>query len=214
MSQKRSSTRSTKKPVRKPLAKPEFNINHPELADKVEEAFTAGGVKYYRFIEEYQMPTGRYKWVMNYLREVDLRMDLATMKAYMAEIMKCISGSRGQIDLINVYKIIHAIQTRLELAFEPETIKRLASVTYFDDTEDLSDFSMKKGEEKIKIWDKAGTLDFFLTKPISALLGLNNISQESLQDYINRTSGILAELISPQQLSQQENISENGKKTS
>lgn len=213
MSSKKRST-TTKKQARKPLAKPEFNINHPELADKIELAFTSGGRKYYRFISEYQMPTGRYKWVMNYLREVDLRMDLATMKAYMAEIIKCIDGSKKQIDLINVFKVVTAIQSRLELAFEPETIKRLASVTYFDDSEDLSDFNMAKGEEKRKWWDKHNTLDFFLTSPIGELLGMKGISLESLQVYIQETTEILKELTSPAQQSSPGDISENGKKTS
>lgn len=211
MSSKRSST--AKKRVRKPLAKPEFNIHHPELADKIELAFTSGGKKFYRFIAEYQMPTGRYKWVMNYLREVDLRIDLSTMKAYMAEIIKCIDGSKKQIDLINVFKIVTSIQSRLELAFEPETIKRLASVTYFDDTEDLSDFSMQKGEEKRKWWDKHNTLDFFLTNPISELLGMKGISLESLQAYIQETTEILKELTLPVPQLSQEDILENGKKT-
>lgn len=208
-SKKRSTPK--KKPARK---KPVFNLNNPELADKVELAFECAGVKFYRFVDEYQMPTGRYKWVMNYLREVDLRVDLDTMKAYMKELTACLNGSRKQIDLSNAFKVIHSIQTRLELAFEPETVERLASVVYFDDAEDLSDFNMQKGEQKRNLWKRNKNLSFFLTKPISELLRLKDISPESLQVYIEETREIIKELISPLQSSQQENISENGMSTS
>jgi hypothetical protein len=211
MSSKTKSSQNGK--VRKPLAKPAFNISHPDLADKIEFAFQVGAHKFYRFVEEYQMPTGRYKWVMSFLREVDLRMDLDKMKAFMAELRRCLSGKKGEIDLITAGRIIYNIEAHLELAFEPETIKRLASVVYFDDTEDLSDFDQKKGEWKRNLWSKYNTLGFFLTKPIGELLGLKNTSPESLQDYINQTTEILKELILPLQPSQPESTSENGKKT-
>lgn len=191
----------------------EFNIHHPELADKIEHAFTVDGVKYYRFADEFRMPTGRYKWVMNYLREVDLRMDLGMMKAYMNELLASLNGKKGMIDILTAGRIIHSIQTRLELAFEPESVKRLASVTYFDDTEDLSDFDPRKGEQKIKTWEKHKFLDFFLTKPISELLMLNGTSVGSLEAYIKEAQEIIKGIYEPS-IQSPENISKNGTSTS
>lgn len=206
---KRSTRNLKKKPARK---KPLFNINNPELADRVEFAFTCGGVKYYRFLDDFRIPTGRYKWIMNYLREVDLRCDVETMKKDVKDVISWLDLSRKQLNLTNAIIILHKIQGRLELAFEPETIKRLASVAYFDDTEDLSDYDMNKGKEKIANWEKNKSLDFFLTKPMSELLGMKPISQESLQAYIKETQQVIADLNSLQTL-QPEDTSANGKKT-
>ncbi len=212
MPSKRLSTKK-KRVISTKKSKPEFNLNNPELADKIEHAFTVDGVKYYRFSDEFRMPTGRYKWVMNYLREVDLRMDLGMMKAYMSELLNCLNGKKGTIDILTAGRIIHSIQTRLELAFEPESVKRLASVTYFDDTEDLSDFDPRKAEQKIKTWEKHKFLDFFLTKPISVLLALNGISLASLEEYINQAQEIIKEIYEPS-IQSPENTSKNGTSTS
>lgn len=140
------------------------------------------------------MPTGRYKWVMNYLREVDLRMSLETMRGYMDIIKKTLNGGKkGVIDLFEVSKVVHSIETRLNLAFEPETVKRLASVTYFDDTEDLRGYDLEHNKKKRQLWDEAGSLDFFLTNPIAELLGLNNFSPDGLQEYMRQAMEALKE---------------------
>lgn len=211
MSLKKRSTPITKKPVRK---KPEFNLNNPAIADKIEFAFECGGIKFFHFSDDFRIPTGRYKWIMNYLREVDLRCDLDTMKKDVTDAIAWLDGSKkGTISITNAGIILNKILGRLNLAFEPETIKRLASVTYFDDTEDLSDFDQNKGKEKIELWEKHKSLDFFLTKPMSELLGLKNISQESLLVYIKQTQEIIRELNSLQPLPQVD-TSANGTKTS
>src|ERR1700749_216159 len=176
-----------RKPVKPPVAvkKPVRNAHHPDIGHMVEEAFKAGGVQYYRFKKEYQMPTGRYKWVLNYLKEVDLRIDLKTAKGYLEVIETQLNGKKGSINLGEIWKVVHAFKSRLDLEFEVETVKRLASVTYFDDTEDLTGYDMAHAKNKMQVWPDSGTLDFFLTSPISDVLNLNNISPESLQEYLN-----------------------------
>ncbi len=150
------------KPVLTEIKRPVLNCHHPDIAHHVEEAFTAGDVTYYRFKKEYQMPTGRYKWVIAFLREVDLRMSLETGNAYLDAIERQLNGAgKGKIDLGEIWKVVHAMRTRFKLGFEPDTVKRLASVTYFDDREDLSGYDQEHCRNKIKVWDEAGTLDFF-----------------------------------------------------
>lgn len=194
-----------------PAKKPVKNCHHPDVAHQVEEAFMAGGIQYYRFKNEYQMPTGRYKWVMNYLHEVDLRMSLETMRAYMQNLRNLLNGGkRGIIDITEISKIIISIESRLNLAFEPETVKRLASVTYFDDMEALDGYDMEYNRKKRQIWEESGTLDFFLTNPIAELLNLNNFSPEALQEYMKETVEILENPIFDPLRQQQENTSESG----
>lgn len=96
------------------------------------------------------------------------------------------------------------METRVNLAFEPDTVRRLASVVYFDAAEDLSTFDMKYGEKKVEFWKKNNVTDFFLTRPISELLGLEGISITSLEEYLRTSTSIIEELTSelPPQLSE------------
>lgn len=173
---------------------PPYNIHHPDLAGKYELAFECKGVKYYRAIKDYILPVGRYKWIDATLNEVDIRMTLPVLKGFIEELKKSLNVTNGQIRLDKAFQTIYSMETRCNLAFEPETVKRLASVVYFDETEDLRDYDQEYGQKKIAIWEKAGTYDFFLTKPIGELLNLSNISEESLKTYIQKAGEILKDL--------------------
>jgi hypothetical protein len=105
------------------------------------------------------------------------------------------------------------LKSRLSLAFEPASVQRLASVLFFDETEDLRSYDRKYGQEKIDFWEKNNVLDFFLTMPIVELLGLKNISQTSLEEYIQEAQLILQDLTLDLQSPSLETSSENGKNT-
>jgi hypothetical protein len=172
-----------------------YTLSHPDLHGKTEVAFEAGGKKFYRFIDQHAMPTGRYKYVYAALREVDLRMDLATMKAYIADLKASLNGEKKQVDLGAAWKTILNIETRLSLAFEPEGVKKLASVCYFTEDEILTTWSKKEGQEKVDFWNKHNCMDFFLTRPIGELTGLSDYSITSLETYLREVAyPILEEL--------------------
>ncbi len=173
---------------------PAFDRHHPDLVGKTELAFTAGGRSFYRFIDQYAMPVGRYKWVYATLREVDLRMDLDTLKNYISELEKSLNGEKKMIDLATAFKTIYNIKTRLSLAFEPQGVKKLASIVYFTDNEILSTWNTEEGNEKVKFWNEHKCLDFFLTRPISELIKLNEHTITSLETYLSQVYPILEEL--------------------
>lgn len=203
-------------PVRrkaKSIAKPSFNIHHEEVRHKIEKAFKAGNVQYYKFIDEHQIPAGRYKYIYSALKEADLRMDMPTLKNYIQTLKDILNGGskKNQINVGDIWKIVYNMETRAELAFEPAAIERLASVIYFDDTEDLSTYNRNHGQEKIKHWTKNNVKDFFLTRPISELFGTSGISLTSLEEYIETTSQIIADLTIDLRKVSEANTSENGK---
>lgn len=201
---------------RKKKANPDFNIHHKDIKHMVEEAFEAGGVKYYRFTEEMRIPAGRYKYIYAFLKEVDLRMTLPTLQKYVEEFEHLLNGSgpKKTIQIGELWKLVINLKSRLALAFEPETIERLAAVVYFDETEDLSTYDRKYGAKKIDLWRKHDFLGFFLTKPMGELLGLNNTSIESLRDYITQAQEVIQELTFETQKPSSENSSENGSQPS
>lgn len=202
-------TRVAKRRPVKPqqVAKPDFNISHPDIAHMIEFAFEAGGKQYYRFKEEFRIPAGRYKYIYAYLRENDLRMSMENLREYVDAFKKVLSGGgkKNTISLEDLWKLVLNLESRINLGLDPEGIERLASVVYFDDTEDLSTFDKRHGADKIANWKQNNVTDFFLTKPIGDLLNLSDISLTSLQDYIKTSQEIIEELNSGLQKVSQEN---------
>jgi hypothetical protein len=200
-------------PFKKKSPKPEFNAFHPDNAHVIEEAFKAGGKTYYRFKEERLIPAGRYKYIYAYLKEIDLKMDIDTLKSYVADFKNLLNGSGAKkiIQIGELWKLVINLESRLALKFDPETVERLASVIYFDDSEELSTFDKKHGAKKIEIWKKHLNHDFFLMKPMGELLGLKNTSTESLEASIQTHLQMIQDLTVDRQKLSLANSSENGK---
>lgn len=177
-------------------ARPEYTLLHPDYAPMIEEAFTCAGIRYYRFKEEYRMSTGRYKYYYATLREIDLRATIDTLKKYVEAFKACLNGTgkKKTVDLGELWKLVLNLESRLALAFDPQTVKSLAAIAYFDETEDLTTFSKEHGERKIKTWEANGNYDFFLTRPIGELFSLSNISVDSLQEHLKVMEGIVMDL--------------------
>ena len=213
-----------KKPVKTPrkrvvvdkIPNPVYNLTHEDVRHKIEVAFKSGNKKYYRFIDDHQIPAGRYKYIYAALKEADLRMDLETLKNYVDEIKKVLNGGdkKDNVSMESLWRVTINLESRISLAFEPASIERLAAIIYFDETEELKTFNKKHGEDKINFWKKNGTLDFFLTKPIAELFGLSSISTTSLEEYIQDSQQIIEDLTLDLQTVSSESSSENGKKVS
>jgi len=178
-----------------PERQPEkFNIHHPDVADSIEEAFECGLIKYYRFKSEFRMPTGRYKYHYKYLQQNAIKIDPELLKAEVKDARSWLSGERKKIDIGNAMQILYKIETRASLPFDPELARRLASVSFFTDDEDLSTFDEDHGNKKIQHWKDNNFNDFFLTMPVAELLNLKNISITSLEEYLTEAQEILKTL--------------------
>lgn len=171
-----------------------FNIYHPDVADSIELAFEVGLIKYYRFKSEFRLPTGRYKYHYKYLQLNALRIDPDRLKVEIADAISWISGERKKIDITKCAQILEGVKTMASLPFDPELARKLASVSFFTDEEDLSTYDEEYGEKKIKFWKENNFNDFFLTMPVGELLNLNGISITSLEEYLETATMILQEL--------------------
>jgi hypothetical protein len=103
-------------------------------------------------------------------------------------------GKKKTISINDMNKLVINMESRLELAFDTSTIRRLAAVAYFDETEDLTTYDDKYGKEKIKLWKDNNVYDFFLTRPIGELYNLKNISVDSLVEHLNLMDGVIKDL--------------------
>lgn len=171
------------------------NIYHPVFADQIEPAFKSKqGTQYYRFKEELPMPYGRYQMVQTYYLEYDLRLSHKLFKQYIAAIKGFLDGSSGQVNIGKAFETISKMEARAELAFAPDQAYNLASIVYFDDTENLYKYDLAHNKIKIAHWKEDGDLGFFFTKPLDGLLGLKDFSEQDLADYIKVADQILTDL--------------------
>jgi len=191
-------------------------LSHDDVKHKIEVAFEAAGRTYYRFIDDHQIPVGRYKYIYAALKEVDLRMNLETLLDYVKAMKNVLDGGlkKNQVSMGELWKLVLNLESRINLAFEPASVERLAAVIFFDETEDLRTYDRKAGMEKVKFWQDNNVMDFFLTMPIIDLLGLKGISATSLEEYIQEANLVLQDLIFDPQNPSSESLSENGKSLS
>lgn len=209
----------TKKPVKrapKPIARPSYNLRHEDMAHKIEKAFKSGTIQYYKFIDDHQIPAGRYKYIYAALKEADMRMSGETLDLFIAEGERILNGGdkKNMISVGELWKLILNLKSRRALAFEPASVERLAAVIYFDENEDLSTYDRMHGMRKVEHWKKNKTLDFFLTRPIVELFGLKGCSITSLEAYIQQTEEVIKDLTFDLQKASSENSSASGKSPS
>lgn len=175
---------------------PAYTCTHPDFAPQVEEAFTCAGKRFYRFKEEVRMPAGRYKCYYAALREMDMHASIETLQKYVDAFENILNGanSKTSIRLGELWKLVWNLKTIIALGFEPNLVKNLAAVAYFDESEDLTTYDQKYGEAKVKLWEEHNIRDFFLTKPIGELSGLSSLSPESLEASLTERMEWLKEL--------------------
>lgn len=165
-----------------------WNIHHPEIADKIEYSFTCKGVKYYQFKKDSQIRYGRYMVLQNFLQEVNFRMSTDTLKTYITKLTDQLNGTKGVINVGNALELLGHMKHLTELAFEPDTVYRMASVLFFDENENLIAWDKAHNEKKINAWKSEATLDFFYKRPFIELTGLRDISETDLQNYLDKVS--------------------------
>lgn len=137
---------------------------------RVIPAFESGGIKYYMFSDQTEVPTGRQFAALMVYNEMEMRCDREYLELHCKAMDKLLSDPKkiqiGYIAQINVN-----LKERLGLMVTPDFIYKLASIVFFDETESPYRYDEKHNELKIKRWKKEGaTLDFFLKTPLVSLI--------------------------------------------
>lgn len=165
-----------------------MNIYHPKISKEIEEAFEAGGVKYYCFKADSEVRYGRYIVLQAFLQEYHLRVDLDTLRANIKKIKgwlnPTVNKDGGTLQLGKALELLEIMEQRANIAFEPDTVYRLASVLYFDESEVLSGYDKKYNEEKIERWKESEVVDFFFHKLFKESTRLMVTSKEDLLNYL------------------------------
>jgi hypothetical protein len=177
----KKTTERKKKPV---VSDKVYNIHHPEYTGLIEEAFVANGEKFYCFSKDSGMRYGRYIFMQGFIQEADLRMSLDVLKKQNEVMTSWLDGTRPQVNHGKVLELLSIQRQQCDLAFEPETVFRLASCLYFDENEDLRKWDKTYNEKKITKWKESHTIDFFFHRLMQEFVNLKDTSPIVLQNYL------------------------------
>jgi hypothetical protein len=127
------------------------------------EAFRHNGKVYFEFNDTFKMPAGRALCALAIYEELRMRCSREYLEKHIRATEYLLSGGTGKIDLNKLALINANLKERLSLAPFPDHIYKLASVTFFDETESPFSYDFAYNQKKIDDWKKdPAILDFFL----------------------------------------------------
>lgn len=136
---------------------------------RIEYAFTSGGTKYYRFADITNLPYERGLMALSVYQEVEMRCSRQFLLQYADAIDKLLHQQR--IDIFKIQQLNQILKQRLTLTTDTDLLYKLASVCYFDKTENPAVYEPEYAERKIAKWRKdKGVHDFFMQKPLLELM--------------------------------------------
>jgi hypothetical protein len=157
--------------------KPPFNTELP-----ITFAFEVGGIKYYQFDDAFNTPCERALKALTYYEELRMRCTRDYLEKHCQAVKEVLSNTK--IDVQRLAVLNQQLLDRLELIIEPDIAYKLASVVYFDKNESPYVFDDKYAAKKVEHWKKhKGVHDFFLQKPVQALIPFINGSEVNLDIY-------------------------------
>lgn len=162
-------------------SKPVFHLqpgHHKEIA------FVHKGVEYWHFTDAFNIPCERAKCAIDAYNALNTRIDRTFLNA-ITESGKA-ERSKKSIDIGVWFSNDRMIEERLNFIVPPRRfILKLASVVFFDASEDPYFYDEKYGEKKIAIWENNHDLmAFFLSLPIKNLIFSEQHTPEDLASFM------------------------------
>lgn len=168
---------------------------------RIEYAFTCGGTKYYRFADITNLPYERGLQAMYIYNQVEMRCSRDFLLRYTKAIDMILHDK--EIDIFAINKANEILKQRLYMPCDVELLYKLASVAFFDKTENPAVYEEAYAEKKIAKWRKdKGVADFFSQKPLRELMPfLQNVGVDlsiysKLNEELNRTHSELVRMLS------------------
>lgn len=151
-----------------------------ETKYSIKEAFELGGVMYYEMENLYNLPYLRGCEALTFYEELRHKCDSDYLKKH-CEAKKKLRSNPKQIDLGAMFQLDQHLEERLTMIPHPDMIYKLASVVFFDSSENPTVYDHAYGQKKIKFWkEHQGAKDFFLREPMVRLMPFLKDSAEDI----------------------------------
>lgn len=167
----------------------------PQTEYVIEPSFIYGGEQHFCFKDIFTVPCFRSLMALQAYEEVSMRMN----RDFLIEDMKAtktlherMKGYMNTGNLIEAYeslkeadRLLEQKKERLEWIFEPNVLYNLASIVYFDASENPLKYDQEYAKKKIEKWkNNPDVLGFFLQEPIHRFMPYSKLSREDLEKYL------------------------------
>lgn len=137
---------------------------------KVSQAFEHDGKKYYHFEDAMNMPAGRALCALAIYEELRMRCSREYLEKH-CKATEIILSDPKKINIQAIAIMNKNLRERLDLVPFPDHVFKLASVTFFDESESPYFYDWKYNLAKIKKWEKdPEMLSFFLKRLLPDLI--------------------------------------------
>jgi hypothetical protein len=161
------------KPVSEPYV-PVYMGNCPaERWDTIEFAFTSGGVNYFRFNSEVNIPFQRAIAAREILTEELWQITPSVLKGWSEALIGIVTNSKlnGEKKIYEVGILANRLKEQMDMSFSLTRQLKLATVMYFDEHENPLDYQYPYNKKKLELWMQHNDIQgFFLNLPEYLLL--------------------------------------------
>lgn len=159
--------------------------------DQIEFAFTSGGINYFRFSADVNIPFQRAIAARDILTEELWQITPAVLQAWNESLIQLVISQKVATDkkLYEIGILANRLKEQLSMSFSFTRTFKLASVLYFDENENPLDYQYPYNEKKMKHWMANNDVPgFFLSLPDSEYIpSLQELSKNS-QTYLEAES--------------------------
>ena len=158
-----------------------------ERWDQIEFVFESGGVNYFKFVSEVNIPFQRAVAARDILTEELWQINPDQLTAWNTGLIQVITDEKKKPDkkLFEIGVLAHRLKEQLDMSFSLTRQLKLASVVYFDEHENPLDYQYPYNHEKIKHWMANNDVpDFFLRLPEYASMPSGRELAENFPTYL------------------------------
>lgn len=136
---------------------------------RIEYAFTSGGTKYYRYADIANLPYERGLSAMCVYDEITMRCSREYLMKHVEAMQQLLKSK--EIDIFRINALNEVLAQRLRMTTDVDLMYKLASICFFDKTENPLVYEPEYAEKKIAKWRKdKGVHDFFMQTPLLELM--------------------------------------------
>ena len=181
-----------------PLTPAYLGVCPPERWDTIEYAFTSGGINYFRFNSEVNIPFQRAIAAREILTEELWQINPMVLKGWTESLIGVIIDDKKKPEK-KIYELgilAHRLKEQMDLSFSLTRQLKLATVVYFDERENPLDYQYPYNKAKLEHWVKNNDVEgFFLNLPAYLLLPSGTELTQNFPTYLQAESQNLQNLL-------------------
>jgi hypothetical protein len=156
-----------------------------ESGQVIEYAFTVGGIDYYQHTDEMNMPYRRALKALTFYKELDMKCDRLYLESHIKAMETLFAGKKiGFEEMAKMKRLNDQLRERVQWVLVDDHVYKVASVRFFDRTENPNDYDYKYNDKKIAHWkEHEPAKDFFLREPILRLVPFLRSAPIDLESY-------------------------------